>query len=195
MTAPAEPLGMLPAFVLITCLPPMPSLPPSPPDRPHEGLFGLREWVEQGVAFQVGGQSQWGGARAAGTQPTARRGATRRHAVPCAPRPLVRVAAASPLHPLVCFPCPRTSLPRRWPSVPAPPLECMQASLVSLPCFMPLAAPARPPLARGAGRARLLAVPPALPHLRLHACRLAQVLLPTPCSPCRHAPHDASHGG
>ena len=22
--------------------------------RPHEGLFGLREWVEQGVAFQVG---------------------------------------------------------------------------------------------------------------------------------------------
>lgn len=21
--------------------------------RPHEGLFGLREWVEQGVAFQV----------------------------------------------------------------------------------------------------------------------------------------------
>lgn len=22
--------------------------------RPHEGLFGLREWIEQGVAFQVG---------------------------------------------------------------------------------------------------------------------------------------------
>lgn len=21
--------------------------------RPHEGLFGLREWIEQGVAFQV----------------------------------------------------------------------------------------------------------------------------------------------
>ena len=22
--------------------------------RPHEGLFGLREWIEQGVPFQVG---------------------------------------------------------------------------------------------------------------------------------------------
>lgn len=29
--------------------------------RPHEGLFGLREWIEQGVAFQVGGRLQEGG--------------------------------------------------------------------------------------------------------------------------------------
>jgi hypothetical protein len=33
--------------------------------RPHEGLFGLREWIEQGVAFQVGGgAAAWGRALA-----------------------------------------------------------------------------------------------------------------------------------
>lgn len=27
--------------------------------RPHEGLFGLREWIEQGVAFQASGAWRW----------------------------------------------------------------------------------------------------------------------------------------
>ena len=50
-------------------VPPRPRPPPHPADikrkegrsvfiRPHEGLFGLREWVEQGVAFQVRGRGR-----------------------------------------------------------------------------------------------------------------------------------------
>lgn len=87
--------------------------------RPHEGLFGLREWIEQGVAFQASAGAAPSGHSSAGCRAAAPPAcALRAGVLDSLPRRLPTLAPCCPC-PCSCS-CLAAGLPLRWPTLAMP---------------------------------------------------------------------------